>query len=191
MGRELLLTGDAIPRISHTSPCRSQQRLLLPWGLVNHLSVDHASTAHACSHSYAESHGKNVQQANVNDCWQRRCWLDRQQHHAFANSELVWCCPATCSAAGRKQPGLSPQHLTGLNLVADISKGQLEGGAIRSTEIRCRGGIAAGQGCVQAEVRSTGVVWPGLRLWHDKTHTAVLCILAWGWSCKALQQRWA
>lgn len=41
--------------------------------------------------------------------------------------------PATHT--GRKNPGLSAQHLTGLQLVASITRGSLEGGAICSTSI--------------------------------------------------------
>ncbi|KAF8065648.1 hypothetical protein HT031_003249 [Scenedesmus sp. PABB004] len=49
--------------------------------------------------------------------------------------------------AGRAKPGLSPQHLTGLRLVADIARSELDGGAARSTAIALTpgaGGAAAG-----------------------------------------------
>lgn len=49
--------------------------------------------------------------------------------------------------AGRKNPGLSAQHLTGLQLVSDITKGKLDGGAIRSTSIRYAWHVQAGS-CV-------------------------------------------
>ncbi|KZS05841.1 RNA 3'-terminal phosphate cyclase-like protein [Daphnia magna] len=40
--------------------------------------------------------------------------------------------------AGRSTPGLRPQHLTGLNLIKDLTNGSLEGGNIGSTEITLR-----------------------------------------------------
>ncbi|NXC18532.1 RTCA cyclase, partial [Corythaeola cristata] len=37
--------------------------------------------------------------------------------------------------AGRSQPGLRPQHLSGLEIIRDLCEGKLEGGEIGSTEI--------------------------------------------------------
>jgi RNA 3'-terminal phosphate cyclase (ATP) len=37
--------------------------------------------------------------------------------------------------AGRKDAGLKPQHLTGIELLKDLSKATLKGGALKSTEI--------------------------------------------------------
>ncbi|XP_033636521.1 RNA 3'-terminal phosphate cyclase-like [Asterias rubens] len=37
--------------------------------------------------------------------------------------------------AGRSNPGLRPQHLSGLQLVSDLCKGELLGGAVKSSEI--------------------------------------------------------
>lgn len=37
--------------------------------------------------------------------------------------------------AGRKDAGLKPQHLTGIELLKDLSKAKLKGGVLKSTEI--------------------------------------------------------
>ncbi|XP_046637601.1 RNA 3'-terminal phosphate cyclase-like [Daphnia pulicaria] len=46
--------------------------------------------------------------------------------------------------AGRSTPGLRPQHLTGLNLIKDLTNGSMEGGSIGSTEITLRPGPIGG-----------------------------------------------
>ncbi|XP_046439753.1 RNA 3'-terminal phosphate cyclase-like [Daphnia pulex] len=46
--------------------------------------------------------------------------------------------------AGRSTPGLRPQHLTGLNLIKDLTNGSMEGGSIGSTEITLRPGQIGG-----------------------------------------------
>jgi RNA 3'-terminal phosphate cyclase (ATP) len=43
--------------------------------------------------------------------------------------------PAPAPTTGRKNPGLSPQHLTGLRLVAAMCRGRLTGAAVRSSEV--------------------------------------------------------
>ena len=54
--------------------------------------------------------------------------------------------------AGRSNPGLRPQHLSGLRLTAALSGGALEGGAVKSTAVALRPGrLAAG-----AHVADTG-----------------------------------
>ncbi|KAF6251744.1 RNA 3'-terminal phosphate cyclase [Scenedesmus sp. NREL 46B-D3] len=57
--------------------------------------------------------------------------------------------------AGRKNPGLSPQHLTGLRLVEAICSGHLEGGAVRSTAITFTPGATAA-GTYTADTKTAG-----------------------------------
>ncbi|MPC28420.1 RNA 3'-terminal phosphate cyclase [Portunus trituberculatus] len=59
--------------------------------------------------------------------------------------------------AGRSTPGLRPQHLTGLQLVRDASKGRLEGGQIGSCEITFYPGTIAG-GRYLADTQTAGSV---------------------------------
>ncbi|KAK8397539.1 hypothetical protein O3P69_004357 [Scylla paramamosain] len=59
--------------------------------------------------------------------------------------------------AGRSTPGLRPQHLTGLQLVRDASKGRLEGGQIGSCEITFYPGTIAGGGYL-ADTQTAGSV---------------------------------
>jgi RNA 3'-terminal phosphate cyclase len=42
--------------------------------------------------------------------------------------------------SGRDSPGLRPQHLTGLQLVAALCKGTLEGGVVGSSDVTLRPG---------------------------------------------------
>lgn len=67
-----------------------------------------------------------------------------------------YCIHANTTAyLGRKNPGLSPQHLTGLKLVESISHGRLEGGTIRSTEISFTPGTTAA-GAYTADTKTAG-----------------------------------
>lgn len=59
--------------------------------------------------------------------------------------------------AGRSTPGLRPQHLTGLQLVRDASKGRLEGGQIGSCEISFYPGAISG-GRYLADTQTAGSV---------------------------------
>ncbi|KAK3855713.1 hypothetical protein Pcinc_029519 [Petrolisthes cinctipes] len=59
--------------------------------------------------------------------------------------------------AGRSNPGLRPQHLTGLQLVRDASCGKLEGGQIGSCEISFFPGFMAG-GRYKADTQTAGSV---------------------------------
>lgn len=57
--------------------------------------------------------------------------------------------------AGRDRPGLAAQHLTGINLVADLSGGQLAGNRLRSSEIKfVPGAVRAGE--FRANIPSAG-----------------------------------
>jgi len=59
--------------------------------------------------------------------------------------------------AGRASPGLKAQHLTGLNLVRDITNGKLEGAAYGSKEIVFHPGPLSG-GEFSADTKSAGAV---------------------------------
>jgi RNA 3'-terminal phosphate cyclase (ATP) len=55
---------------------------------------------------------------------------------ALTGEELV----VTSIRAGRRQPGLSPQHLAAVRAAASICQAELEGAELRSTEVRLRPG---------------------------------------------------
>ncbi|NXN99905.1 RTCA cyclase, partial [Rhinopomastus cyanomelas] len=59
--------------------------------------------------------------------------------------------------AGRSQPGLRPQHLSGLETVRDLCEGKLEGGEIGSTEITLTPGKIKG-GTHLADTKTAGSV---------------------------------
>lgn len=59
--------------------------------------------------------------------------------------------------AGRQNPGLRPQHLTGLQIVRDACKGQLDGGQIGSCEISFYPGHVSG-GRYMADTQTAGSV---------------------------------
>lgn len=59
--------------------------------------------------------------------------------------------------AGRSQPGLRPQHLSGLEMVRDLCDGQMEGGQIGSTEITFTPGKIKG-GTHIADTKTAGSV---------------------------------
>ncbi|KYO19531.1 RNA 3'-terminal phosphate cyclase [Alligator mississippiensis] len=59
--------------------------------------------------------------------------------------------------AGRSQPGLRPQHLSGLEMIRDLCEGQLEGGEIGSTEITFTPGKIKG-GTHIADTKTAGSV---------------------------------
>ncbi|CAI5776662.1 3' [Podarcis lilfordi] len=59
--------------------------------------------------------------------------------------------------AGRSQPGLRPQHLSGLKMVRDICNGQMEGGEIGSTEVTFVPGKIQG-GTHVADTKTAGSV---------------------------------
>lgn len=59
--------------------------------------------------------------------------------------------------AGRSQPGLRPQHLTGLNLLAELSGGSLAGGAVGSTDVTLTPAALRGGDCT-ADARTAGSV---------------------------------
>ncbi|OXB66165.1 hypothetical protein ASZ78_012964 [Callipepla squamata] len=59
--------------------------------------------------------------------------------------------------AGRSQPGLRPQHLSGLEIVRDLCEGNLEGGEIGSTEITFTPGKIKG-GTHIADTKTAGSV---------------------------------
>lgn len=73
--------------------------------------------------------------------------------------------PCVLAPAGRQNPGLSPQHLTGLQLVANITGGNLTGGAIRSSTIRCAPPTASkhGIGTQRAETATAGTLHTSVR----------------------------
>jgi RNA 3'-terminal phosphate cyclase len=58
--------------------------------------------------------------------------------------------------AGRANPGLSPQHLTGLQLTAAVSQGVLEGGLVRSTCITLQPGPSISVGEYTADTKTAG-----------------------------------
>jgi len=62
--------------------------------------------------------------------------------------------------AGRKKPGLSSQHLTGLKLVNDLCSGQLNGCALQSSKIefRPRGGVDLVEAEISADIGTAGSV---------------------------------
>ncbi|XP_042322055.1 RNA 3'-terminal phosphate cyclase isoform X1 [Sceloporus undulatus] len=59
--------------------------------------------------------------------------------------------------AGRSQPGLRPQHLSGLEMVRDLCDGKMEGGEIGSTEITFTPGKIKG-GTHAADTKTAGSV---------------------------------
>lgn len=59
--------------------------------------------------------------------------------------------------AGRSTPGLRPQHLNGLQLLRDISRGSLIGDKIGSTEVTLRPGPVVG-GNYEADTKTAGSV---------------------------------
>uniref|UniRef100_A0A8C0GR56 RNA 3'-terminal phosphate cyclase n=1 Tax=Chelonoidis abingdonii TaxID=106734 RepID=A0A8C0GR56_CHEAB len=59
--------------------------------------------------------------------------------------------------AGRSQPGLRPQHLSGLEMIRDLCDGQLDGGEIGSTEITFTPGKIKG-GTHIADTKTAGSV---------------------------------
>uniref|UniRef100_A0A8V5G4P5 RNA 3'-terminal phosphate cyclase n=2 Tax=Melopsittacus undulatus TaxID=13146 RepID=A0A8V5G4P5_MELUD len=59
--------------------------------------------------------------------------------------------------AGRSQPGLRPQHLSGLEIIRDLCEGKLEGGEIGSTEITFTPGKIKG-GTHIADTKTAGSV---------------------------------
>ena len=59
--------------------------------------------------------------------------------------------------AGRAQPGLRPQHLAGLSLLAQLSDGQLTGGAVGSCDVQLTPRALAG-GAHTADTRTAGSV---------------------------------
>uniref|UniRef100_A0A670Y6G4 RNA 3'-terminal phosphate cyclase n=1 Tax=Pseudonaja textilis TaxID=8673 RepID=A0A670Y6G4_PSETE len=59
--------------------------------------------------------------------------------------------------AGRSQPGLRPQHLSGLEMVRHLCDGQMEGGDIGSTEITFTPGKIKG-GTHTADTKTAGSV---------------------------------
>ncbi|XP_030310800.1 RNA 3'-terminal phosphate cyclase isoform X3 [Calypte anna] len=59
--------------------------------------------------------------------------------------------------AGRSQPGLRPQHLSGLEMIRDLCEGKLEGGEIGSTEITFTPGKIKG-GTHIADTKTAGSV---------------------------------
>lgn len=64
-------------------------------------------------------------------------WLPGLRRRALAcNQYPPWLRAAILLCfAGRQKPGLSPQHLTGLRLVEQVSSGRLAGCAVRSQAI--------------------------------------------------------
>lgn len=69
-----------------------------------------------------------------------RAGTQRQDARPHARTRPAGMCThaSTRRAAGRSPPGLSPQHLTGLQLIAAMSSGTLQGGSVRSTRIHLR-----------------------------------------------------
>lgn len=65
--------------------------------------------------------------------------------------------PVHSIRAGRSQPGLRPQHLTGLNLLAELSGGSLAGGAVGSTDVTLTPAALRGGDCT-ADARTAGSV---------------------------------
>ncbi|NXC49703.1 RTCA cyclase, partial [Penelope pileata] len=59
--------------------------------------------------------------------------------------------------AGRSQPGLRPQHLSGLEIVRDLCEGELDGGEIGSTQITFAPGKIKG-GIHTADTKTAGSV---------------------------------
>ena len=62
--------------------------------------------------------------------------------------------------AGRKKPGLSSQHMTGLKLVNDLCSGLLDGCTLQSTKIefRPKGGVNVVEAEVSADIGTAGSV---------------------------------
>ncbi len=57
--------------------------------------------------------------------------------------------------AGRSKPGLRPQHMTGLRLLADLCKGSLEGADVGSSEVTFHPGKLAGGNFI-ADTKTAG-----------------------------------